>query len=99
MAELRVQQVNVCFRLYQLYMYMIETCGVVAILTCMRAGTVAAVLCLQTMSTSVKVRVGTTWCRVDHSRVADVGPDRAAAEWVLHLGGSVMDYNRMPAEH
>lgn len=46
-------------------------------------------------------------CRVDHSRVADVGPDRAAAEWILRLGGSVKflsyeswttDYNRMPAE-
>jgi H+-transporting ATP synthase F0 complex subunit s len=45
--------------------------------------------------------------RVDHSRVADVGPDRAAAEWILRLGGSVKfgsfeswttDYNRMPAE-
>ena len=48
-----------------------------------------------------------TLCRVDHSRVADVGPDRAAAEWILRLGGSVKfgsfeswttDYNRMPAE-
>ena len=45
--------------------------------------------------------------RVDHSRVADVGPDRAAAEWILRLGGQVKfdsfeswttDYNRMPAE-
>lgn len=45
--------------------------------------------------------------RVDHSRVADVGPDRAAAEWILRLGGSVKfgsyeswttDYNRIPAE-
>ena len=44
---------------------------------------------------------------MDHSRVADVGPDRAAAEWILRLGGSVKfesykswttDYNRMPAE-
>ena len=39
--------------------------------------------------------------------MADVGPDRAAAEWILRLGGSVKfgsfeswttDYNRMPAE-
>ena len=45
--------------------------------------------------------------RVDHSRVAAVGPDRAAAEWVLRLGGSVKfatlpqwssDYNRLPSE-
>jgi len=44
---------------------------------------------------------------VDHSRVAAVGPDRAAAEWVLRLGGSVKfttlpqwssDYNRLPSE-
>ena len=44
--------------------------------------------------------------RVDHSRVAAVGPDRAAAEWVLRLGGSVKfadldywnsDYNRLPS--
>lgn len=39
--------------------------------------------------------------------MSDVGPDRAAAEWILRLGGSVKfgsfeswttDYNRMPAE-
>ena len=39
--------------------------------------------------------------------MADVGPDRAAAEWILRLGGQVKfgsfdswttDYNRMPAE-
>ena len=45
--------------------------------------------------------------RVDHSRVTAVGPDRAAAEWVLRLGGSVKfnnldnwssDYNRLPTE-
>ena len=45
--------------------------------------------------------------RVDHSRVREVGPDRAAAEWVLRLGGSVKfcsidrwtkDYNRLPSE-
>ena len=45
--------------------------------------------------------------RVDHSRVADVGPDKAAAEWILRLGGSVKfssfeywttDYNYLPAE-
>ena len=44
---------------------------------------------------------------MDHSRVAAVGPDRAAAEWVLRLGGSVKfnnldnwssDYNRLPTE-
>ena len=44
---------------------------------------------------------------MDHSRVAAVGPDRAAAEWVLRLGGSVKfttlthwssDYNRLPSE-
>ena len=48
-----------------------------------------------------------TSLRVDHSRVAAVGPDRAAAEWVLRLGGSVKfnnldnwssDYNRLPTE-
>ncbi len=45
--------------------------------------------------------------RVDHSRVREVGPDRAAAEWVLRLGGTVKfrdfefwssDYNRLPSE-
>ncbi len=51
---------------------------------------------------------GKLWCehRVDHSRVAAVGPDRAAAEWVLRLGGTVKftdidhwnsDYNRLPS--
>lgn len=44
--------------------------------------------------------------RINHSRVAAVGPDRAAAEWVLRLGGSVkftdfdywnLDYNRLPS--
>ncbi len=44
--------------------------------------------------------------RVDHSRVKAVGPDRAAAEWVLRLGGSVKfvdfknwstDYNLLPS--
>ena len=44
--------------------------------------------------------------RVDASRVAAVGADRAAAEWVLRLGGSVKfqdfddwntDYNRLPS--
>ena len=46
-------------------------------------------------------------CRVDHSRVREVGPDRAAAEWMLRLGGSVKfcdfdrwsnDYNRLPSQ-
>ena len=44
--------------------------------------------------------------RVDASRVAGVGPDRAAAEWILRLGGRVRfkemdhwssDYNRLPS--
>lgn len=44
--------------------------------------------------------------RVDVSRVEAVGPDRACAEWVLRLGGSVKflnyenwstDYNRLPS--
>lgn len=44
--------------------------------------------------------------RVDRSRVRDVGPDRAAAEWALRLGGKVRfhgneywstDYNRLPS--
>ena len=44
--------------------------------------------------------------RVDPSRVKAVGPDRAAAEWVLRLGGSVKfvdfdhwskDYNLLPS--
>ena len=43
--------------------------------------------------------------RVDRSRVRDVGPDKAAAEWALRLGGRVRfhgnefwstDYNRLP---
>jgi H+-transporting ATP synthase F0 complex subunit s len=66
------------------------------------------------MGTSLFIPRRTFWMwlnfvfnRVDHSRVADVGPDRAAAEWILRLGGSVKfgsyeswttDYNRMPAE-
>ena len=45
-------------------------------------------------------------CRLDPSRVAGVGPDRAAAEWILRLGGRVQfkefddwssDYNRLPS--
>ena len=44
--------------------------------------------------------------RVDPSRVASVGADRAAAEWILRLGGKVRfadfdhwssDYNRLPS--
>lgn len=44
--------------------------------------------------------------RVDPSRVASVGADRAAAEWILRLGGKVQfkefdhwshDYNRLPS--
>ena len=44
--------------------------------------------------------------RVDHSRVEAVGPDRAAAEWVLRNGGKVKfislptwtsDYHRIPS--
>lgn len=43
---------------------------------------------------------------VDKSRVRDVGPDRAAAEWILRLGGVVKfsgrehwsdDYNKLPS--
>ena len=46
-------------------------------------------------------------CRVDYSRVEEVGPERAAAEWVLRNGGKVKlsiynnwttDYNRLPSE-
>ena len=46
------------------------------------------------------------YCRVDPSRVASVGADRAAAEWILRLGGRVRfkeydhwssDYNRLPS--
>ena len=45
-------------------------------------------------------------CRVDPARLASVGPDRAAAEWILRLGGRVRfieldhwssDYNRLPS--
>ena len=45
-------------------------------------------------------------CRVDKERVKAVGPDMAAAEWVLRLGGRVKfqhldnwstDYNRLPS--
>eukprot|EP00731_Ephydatia_muelleri_P027409 Em0019g282a len=44
--------------------------------------------------------------RVDESRVKEIGPDRAAAEWILRLGGTVKffsletwstDYNRLPS--
>ena len=44
--------------------------------------------------------------RVDHSRIQTVGPDRAAAEWILRLGGSVKfrgldhwnsSYNHLPS--
>jgi H+-transporting ATP synthase F0 complex subunit s len=43
---------------------------------------------------------------VDRSRVEAIGPDRAAAEWILRLGGSVKfkefdywnsDYNLLPS--
>ena len=43
---------------------------------------------------------------MDRSRVAEVGPDRAAAEWILRLGGSVKfkgfehwnsNYNQLPS--
>ena len=44
--------------------------------------------------------------RVDPSRLASIGADRAAAEWILRLGGRVRfkefdhwssDYNRLPS--
>ena len=44
--------------------------------------------------------------RVDPSRIKDVGPDRAAAEWLLRCGAGVkwkdhetklIDYNSLPA--
>ena len=43
---------------------------------------------------------------MDRSRVEAVGPERAAAEWILRLGGAVkfkeskhwnFDYNRVPS--
>lgn len=46
------------------------------------------------------------YCRVDRSRVGAIGADRAAAEWILRLGGSVKfkgfdhwntDYNLLPS--
>ncbi|XP_063224950.1 ATP synthase subunit s, mitochondrial isoform X2 [Bacillus rossius redtenbacheri] len=47
------------------------------------------------------------WNRVDHSRVKEVGPDRACAEWLLRNGACVKwendkeflkDYNLLPPE-
>lgn len=46
------------------------------------------------------------WFRVDRSRVEAIGPEKAAAEWILRLGGSVKfqglkhwnsDYNHLPS--
>lgn len=57
------------------------------------------------ISTSVYVLLYPS-SRMDPSRVAAVGPDRAAAEWILRLGGRVQfkefddwssDYNRLPS--
>ena len=45
--------------------------------------------------------------RVDRSRVEAIGPEKAAAEWILRLGGSVKfqgfkhwnsDYNHLPSK-
>lgn len=46
--------------------------------------------------------------RVDRNRIEAIGSERAAAEWILRLGGSVKfkefehwnsDYNRIPSGH
>ena len=48
------------------------------------------------------------YCRVDPTRIDEVGPDRAAAEWLLRCGASVkwkdlehweIDYNMLPMDN